>query len=70
LKVGGEPLIETLSLKIRVGGYVLGPRGLRGNAIVCEPGKGKGKLLARRRRSTSTKLEIPKILLVSWETVN
>ena len=70
MKVGVGPVNETVRLKIRVGGYVLGPRGLRGSAIVCEPGKGKGKLLARRRRSTSTKLEIPKILLVSWETVN
>jgi hypothetical protein len=42
---------------------------MRGNVAGCEPGKGKGRLLARRRISMNTKLEMPRILLVSWETM-
>jgi len=42
---------------------------MRGDADGCEPGKGKGRPLARRRRRISTRLEIPRILLLSWETI-
>ncbi|TMI13633.1 hypothetical protein E6H35_06325 [Candidatus Bathyarchaeota archaeon] len=63
MKVGAGPLNETLSWKIRLGAYRI-----RGDADGCEPGKGKGRPLARRRTSISTRLEIPSILLVSWET--
>ncbi len=55
---------ETLSLKIRLGAFRI-----RGDADGCEPGKGRGRPLARRRRSISTRLEIPSILFVSWETI-
>jgi hypothetical protein len=56
-------------VKIRVGAYLLEPLGMRGNVAGCEPGKGKGRLLARNRRSINTKLVIPRSLLVSWETL-
>jgi len=60
---------ESVSLKIRVGAYPLEPPWMRGDVAGCEPGKGKGRLLARRRIRMSTRLLTPRILLVSWETM-
>jgi hypothetical protein len=42
---------------------------MRGKIAGCEPGKGKGRPLARRRIRMNTKLAMPRILLVSWETM-
>ena len=69
LKVGVPLVTETVSLKIRAGVYGFGPLGLRGNANGWEPGKGKGSILTSRTISMRTKLPMPRILLVSWETM-
>ena len=68
MKVGVPLVNETVSLRIREGVYGLGPPGLRGNANGWEPGKGKGRTLARRIMSMNARLVIPRILLLSCET--
>jgi hypothetical protein len=69
LKVGVPLVNETVSLKIRAGLYGFGPPELRGNPNEWEPGKGKGRILARRMISMNARLVSPRILLVSCETI-